>query len=450
MKLYVDGTLQATNPQTQAQDYTGYWRVGGDSDWGGDSPYLAGSIDEVAVYSHELSASQVAAHFAASPASPNLPPTASFADSENGLTASFDASGSSDPDGSIAAYAWDFGDGGTGNGQSPNHTYGAAGTYSVTLTVTDNEGATDSVTHDVTVSAPPNQAPTASFTHSENGLTAAFDASGSSDPDGTIASYAWDFGDGGTGNGQSPNHTYGAAGAYSVTLTVTDNDGATDSVTHDVTASTAFAADAFTRSVTGGWGSADIGGAWTRNGSATLFGVGNGIGTIKLASAGAGASAYLDSVSARDLDALVDVSTDSAPTGNGVYLSMAVRRSGTSDYRIQVKLSPASVTLYLLRVESGTQTTLASRTISGLTYSGGDVLRVRFDVSGSGTTALSGKVWKASTAEPAGWQVTANDNTADLQNAGGVGLLAYLANNATTVPVATSFDNLAVAAVTGP
>ena len=52
MKLYVDGVLVGTNPQTQAQDYTGYWRVGGDTTWGGNSSnYFAGSIDEVAVYS---------------------------------------------------------------------------------------------------------------------------------------------------------------------------------------------------------------------------------------------------------------------------------------------------------------------------------------------------------------------------------------------------------------
>ncbi|MDH3458376.1 MAG: PKD domain-containing protein, partial [Gemmatimonadota bacterium] len=55
-----------------------------------------------------------------------------------------------------------------------------------------------------------------------------FDGSGSTDPDGTIVSYEWDFGDGATGTGVSPSHTYAAAGTYDVTLTVTDNDGATD------------------------------------------------------------------------------------------------------------------------------------------------------------------------------------------------------------------------------
>ena len=67
MKLYVDGQVAATNPQTQAQSYSGYWRVGGDSPWGGDSAYFAGTIDEVAFYSTELSATQVMNHYNASP-----------------------------------------------------------------------------------------------------------------------------------------------------------------------------------------------------------------------------------------------------------------------------------------------------------------------------------------------------------------------------------------------
>ena len=66
MKLYVDGQLAATNPQTQAQNYSGYWRVGGDSPWSG-SAYFAGTIDEVAFYSTELSATQVTNHYKASP-----------------------------------------------------------------------------------------------------------------------------------------------------------------------------------------------------------------------------------------------------------------------------------------------------------------------------------------------------------------------------------------------
>jgi PKD repeat protein len=168
-------------------------------------------------------------------APPNQPPVAAFSSSCNGLTCSF-TSTSSDPDGSITAYQWTFGDGGSATTQNPSRTYSAGGTYTVQLTVTDNQNATNSVTHSVTVTAPPppNQPPVAAFTSSCSGLTCNF-TSTSSDPDGSIAAYQWTFGDGGTATTQNPSHTYSAGGTYTVQLTVTDNQNATNSVTHSVT-----------------------------------------------------------------------------------------------------------------------------------------------------------------------------------------------------------------------
>ncbi len=142
----------------------------------------------------------------------NEPPTAAFSFSSVGLAASFDASASTDGDGTVDSYAWVFGDGTTGTGASPNHTYAAGGTYNVRLTVTDDDGAASApLTRSVTVTAPvANQPPTAAFSFSSVGLTASFDASASTDGDGTVDSYAWVFGDGTTGTGASPNHTYAA------------------------------------------------------------------------------------------------------------------------------------------------------------------------------------------------------------------------------------------------
>ncbi len=82
-----------------------------------------------------------------------------------------------------------------------------------------------------------NQPPVASFTYSVSGLTVNFDASASHDPDGTIVSYAWDFGDGSTGSGKTVSHTYASAGSYTVTLTVKDNNGATSAATNSITIS---------------------------------------------------------------------------------------------------------------------------------------------------------------------------------------------------------------------
>jgi PKD repeat protein len=149
----------------------------------------------------------------------------------------FNASGSSDPDGSIASYAWNFDDGSTDVGSIVWHRFAAAGVYNVTLTVTDNEGASDSSTLAIQVGSV-NQPPVAAFTFTPtNPLVNAwvqFDASGSSDPDGSIANYAWNFGDGSTDAGSTVWHRFSAAGVYNITLTVTDDDAATHSTSHTI------------------------------------------------------------------------------------------------------------------------------------------------------------------------------------------------------------------------
>jgi PKD repeat protein len=162
----------------------------------------------------------------------NAPPAASFTSACSGLTCSFNAAGSSDSDGTIVSYAWTFGDATTGSGATASRTYTAGGSYTVTLTVTDNAGLTNQTARGVAVNAPP----VASFTSNCSGLTCSVNAAGSSDPDGTIASYAWTFGDGTTGSGVTAARTYAAGGSYTVTLIVTDNAAATGTQAHSVTA----------------------------------------------------------------------------------------------------------------------------------------------------------------------------------------------------------------------
>ena len=174
-------------------------------------------------------------HTVVSPPPQNKAPTAEFDVACSDLTCTF-TDRSSDQDGSIVSRSWNYGDG--TSGAQPSRTYAAAGTYHVTLTVTDNGGAVDSKTHDAKPKAPPpqNQPPTAAFTSNCVNLTCSFNSDGSSDSDGNVAGWNWTFGDGTNSTQRNPSHTYAPGGPYTVTLTVRDNDGAQSApVSHTVT-----------------------------------------------------------------------------------------------------------------------------------------------------------------------------------------------------------------------
>jgi PKD repeat protein len=152
----------------------------------------------------------------------------------------FDASSSTTTSGIITSYQWNFGDGGTGTGMTASHTYAIAGTYVVTLRVTNSIGATNIKSQSVTVGQGAN--PTATFVMSPAspviGQTINFNASASTPAAGrTIAGYSWDFGDGTSGGGQTTAHAYATAGTYTVVLVVTDDAGHYATSTQSVTVS---------------------------------------------------------------------------------------------------------------------------------------------------------------------------------------------------------------------
>ena len=221
----------------------------------------------------------------------NIPPLASFTHACSGRTCTFDASGTADPDGSIAGYLWTFSDGGSGVGVISTRQFYAAGTYVVRLAVSDNSGDTV-VSETITIG---NVAPIAAFTAVCGTLTCTFNGTESSDPDGAITTHSWAFGDGTTGLGAIVTRAYAGPGTYNVTLTVTDNFGGMNTQSKAVTVvPTIHAGDldlarasqqtAWTATVTvtihdGGHtplGGATVSGSWSNGlaGSCTTNGVG--------------------------------------------------------------------------------------------------------------------------------------------------------------------------------
>src|SRR2546426_403829 len=166
------------------------------------------------------------------------PPIASFTATPNPAIVSspvaFDASGSSDPDGNIVSYAWNFGDSTGASGVSVAHTYLTFGTFNATLTVTDNESFMATAYRHIVVRAPPIASFTATPSPAVVGASVTFDASGSHDPDGAIVSYRWDFGDLTNGSGAITTHPYTIVGTFNVTLNVTDNNALNGTAYHDV------------------------------------------------------------------------------------------------------------------------------------------------------------------------------------------------------------------------
>jgi len=164
-------------------------------------------IDYMYIEVGSASVSPPVAGFSGSPTSGDAPLTVNFTDeSTNNPT----------------SWSWDFGDGATSTSQNPSHEYTVAGTYTVSLTVTNSAGSdTESKTDYITVSEatnPPVAAFSGSPTSGEVPLTVNFTDESTNSP----TSWSWTFGDGGTSTAQNPSYEYAAAGTYTVELTVTN------------------------------------------------------------------------------------------------------------------------------------------------------------------------------------------------------------------------------------
>ncbi len=176
----------------------------------------------------------------AKPVAPVAKLTVSPTNGDAPLTVSLNGNGSSDSDGRIVDYAWTASNGQQAAGKNSQITFDHAGNYTITLTVTDNDGLTDTAQGSVTVTPKP-VAPVAhlsiSPTNGDAPLTVSLNGNGSTDSDGTIIDYAWTASNGQQAAGKNSQITFDHAGNYTITLTVTDNDGLTDTAQGSVTVS---------------------------------------------------------------------------------------------------------------------------------------------------------------------------------------------------------------------
>ncbi len=241
---------------------------------------------------------------------------------------------------------------------------------------------------------------------------------------------------------------------------MTDDGNATGSATNNVAPTTpataTYASDSFSRTSPSGWGTAPTGGAWTHVGAASLFAVGDGVGTVRN-NAGSGPGSYLQSVSAANVDLQTSFSLDKQPTGSGVYVNAVPRRIvGQGAYFARTRIAAAApagsttsaVSMDLARLTSaGSEVSLqASTTISGLTYTAGDVLKVRVQATGTSPTTIRAKVWKAGTPEPSTWTRSVIDSSAGIQAAGHVGISSYASGSSTNAPLTFKVNSLVATA----
>jgi len=233
--------MVAANPNiTPSEIETGLFSTAVDIGASGDDNVFGhGLVDAQAAVTYALNLGDYVAPIARIVVSSNSVPF--------GSPVTFDATTSSDEDGTIVSYHWDLGDGTTSGLAELTHTYGAAGSYQVSLTVVDDDGLSDSTTTSVQVT---NELPVAvinienSAVSYDIGEIIYFSGAASSDTDGTIIDYDWSFGDGQTASGSTANHAYASAGDYTVVLTVTDNAGGQSNTTVEVTVVDPFALNA--------------------------------------------------------------------------------------------------------------------------------------------------------------------------------------------------------------
>lgn len=225
LRVVLDGRASA-DPDNDGLSY--FWDLGDGNKAEGmivEHTYATGGIYPVRLTTDDGTGVNNARHTDALKVSINRPPQAVAGESKQACVGDvfvFDGSSSIDPDGGLLRYQWDFGDGETSDIINPTKIYGAPGNYRVRLDVTDESGLSNA-SHADEVLASVLPAPVARAGEDIEicaGTTIRFDGTASSDVDGVVNRYSWDFGDGQTGGGDQPEHSYAEEGIYRVTLQI--------------------------------------------------------------------------------------------------------------------------------------------------------------------------------------------------------------------------------------
>ena len=211
-------------------------------------------------------------------------------------------------------------------------------------------------------------------------------------------------------------------------------------------ATRSYASDTMSRVVSGGFGAATVGGAYTVS-NPSAASVDGSRGVLDIPGSGRSVSATLDAVAARDVTGAFTVTLATAPrTGNGIYVSGLARVVGKASYQAQALVQPSGAVLiqFLRTGQDGTSAVISSATAPSVTFAPGKPLKVEYEVNGTTTVSLKLRVYPATAAAPA-WQIaTIDSSSARLTAAGAVGVRAYASSS--TPAQAVGFDDLLVTA----
>lgn len=200
--------------------------------------------------------------------------------------------------------------------------------------------------------------------------------------------------------------------------------------------------DQFSRTVTGGWGSADVGGVWTTSAPGDFATTGNGATALIAAPAGA-RSARLESLVLGNAHIEGTLATDKAAAGGSQTSALVVRRVSTgNEYRFRLRsMADGTARLAITRILAGSETVLAEVVLVGVDPAA--PIRVVGEIEG---TRLRARAFNLTATEPTAWLVSATDSTPALQSPGAVGWAGYLALTTTNAPVTLTLDDFTAAA----